>query len=227
MLTGIDLSHWNTIADYNSLQQSGLAFAYIKATQGDQIVDPAMVRHYHGISPTHILTGFYHFYVVGADPLAQAAHFCAAIKPYMNPYALPPALDIEDETHLIPVETLIKDIQIFLDKVKELTGYLSMFYSNKSFIMNRLGGTRQFSDYPLWLACYEPKPATPFAGWNTPKIWQHTDKSRNAGVPTDGDIWYGDAVDLLSCTKASTFKDGTGAAEWVAKYHIKILGTEA
>jgi len=227
MLTGIDLSHWNTIANYNALEQTGLAFAYIKATQSDQITDPAMATHYHGISTTHILTGFYHFYAVGVDPVAQAQHFCDSIKPYLDQYSLPPALDIEDETNTIPVATLIQDIQIFLDKVKELTGYLSMFYSNKPFIMNRLGGTKQFSGYPLWLACYEPNPSTPLAGWNAPKIWQYSDKSLNSGQPTDGDLWYGDAADMLSFTNAPSFKDGSSPSDWVTKYNIKILGTQS
>ncbi len=227
MLTGIDLSHWNTISNYHSLDQTGLAFCYIKATQGDHITDPAMATHYNGISPTHILTGFYHFYTVGVDPVAQAQHFCDTIKPYMDEYALPPALDIEDETHTIPVVTLISNIQSFLDKVKELTGYMPMFYSYKPFIMSKLGGSTQFSDYPLWLACYEPNPATPLAGWSTPKIWQYSDKSNNAGQPTDGDLWFGDAADLLSYTKASTFKVGSSPDEWVAKYKIKILSANA
>jgi len=223
MLTGIDLSHWNSFADYSVLNSSGLSFAFIKATQGTGIVDPAMEKHYNGISPTHLLTGFYHFYIVASDPTAQAQHFCDTIKPNMDAFSLPPVLDLEDETTTIPVATLVANVQTFLAKVQELSGCTPIVYTGRGFMQGKMANSNALANYPLWDACYEKNPATPYGGWAAPKIWQYTDKSTNSGQPTDGDLWYGDAADMLSFTQSTTFKDGSSPADWTTNNNIKVL----
>jgi hypothetical protein len=89
-------------------------------------------------------------------------------------------------------------------------------------MQGKLGGTTQFSKYPLWNAAYQDNPSTPFCGWAAPTIWQYTDHSKVLNFsPLDGDLFYGDAAALLALTRADSFKGGLSPEAWVQQYSVK------
>jgi lysozyme len=74
----IDVSHHNGAIDWPAVasSSSGIALAFIKATQGEFFVDPAFARNRAAAVAAGILAVPYHF-LDGADPARQAAHFLA------------------------------------------------------------------------------------------------------------------------------------------------------
>src|ERR1700756_2181340 len=93
---GIDISRWNIISDYDELTKHGLAFVYVKATQGATGIDPAFETHANSLNPLYMLNGYYHYFICNQDPVQQANHFWATIEPHMNGFSLPPVIDLED-----------------------------------------------------------------------------------------------------------------------------------
>src|SRR5690348_17292816 len=72
----IDVSHHNGAIDWPTLAASGIALAFIKATQGRGFVDPAFLANRSAAVAAGILAVPYHF-IDASDPEAQAAHFLA------------------------------------------------------------------------------------------------------------------------------------------------------
>jgi len=61
MILGCDLSHWNGVTDYAKMKQAGIQFAFIKVTQGANIIDGRAALHAHGLKTQGIPYGYYHF----------------------------------------------------------------------------------------------------------------------------------------------------------------------
>jgi lysozyme len=63
MVAGIDLSHYNGSVDFTKLPASGLAFAFVKASEGRFTKDPLYAENYAGLKQNQILRGAYHFFI--------------------------------------------------------------------------------------------------------------------------------------------------------------------
>ncbi|MGH7484441.1 MAG: glycoside hydrolase family 25 protein, partial [bacterium] len=125
---GIDVSHYQGAIDWNQVAQTGMAFAFIKATEGTADVDPQFQANWSGANAAGLLRGAYHFYQPGADPHQQAVSFLSVVEP--GPGDLPPALDVE--TSGDPNE-IIAGIQVWLATVEQATGTAPILYTNPSF----------------------------------------------------------------------------------------------
>jgi len=219
MLEGIDISHYN---DIPNLDDSGLSFCFIKATQGAHATDPSLTSHDNFLKPSHLLVGYYHYFICDIDPVIQAQFFWDTISPLMDDYSLPPVIDLEDLNTAKDPATLHALVQAFLNQIERLCDYKPIVYTGKGFIDSKLAG-RGFPTYPLWDAAYKQNPSIPYGGWNDWTFWQYSDKSNNAGVLTDGDLFNGGAHELGGLIKATTFKGGEDSQSWVDKYKIKVV----
>ncbi|MFI5685916.1 glycoside hydrolase family 25 protein [Streptomyces sp. NPDC051636] len=82
---GMDVSAYQGTQDWGALRQSGLVFAFAKATEGTRTVDPKYATHIKGILAAGLVAGSYHFAWPNQDPKAEAAHYIATVKPYAKP----------------------------------------------------------------------------------------------------------------------------------------------
>lgn len=218
MIKGIDKSHWQQTN--SDIDNSRLGFCFIKATEGLS-TDTALEKHAANIAGSHLLRGFYHFFKANINGIVQAQHFCDAIKQYMDIYSLPPVLDLEDPN--ATTEGLQENVQGFLNQVESLTGFKPIIYINKNFLEQH---QLSFSpDYPLWDACYQSNPATPYGQWTKATLWQFTDSSKVEGEvqKVDGDLFMGTPEELISLTKSLNYKGGLSPTEWVQKYNVQIF----
>jgi LysM repeat protein len=93
---GIDVSHYNAIADAYAVRGNNITFAWCKASEGTDYVDPTFANKVRQLKAAGIVVGAYHFLRAGSVS-AQAAHFrqvagdagCLAVG------ALMPMLDME------------------------------------------------------------------------------------------------------------------------------------
>lgn len=71
---GIDVSHFNAIADAHAVRANGITYAWCKATEGTTYVDPTFAAKVKQLRAAGIRVGAYAFLRAG-DPVAQARHF--------------------------------------------------------------------------------------------------------------------------------------------------------
>lgn len=184
-VSGIDVSHYQGEVDWATLAEGGGRFAFIKATDGIDDVDPRFHQNWEGARAAGILRGGYHFFRPALDAQRQAAHFLSVIA--TDDLALPPALDVEITDGLHPA-AMQEAIRVWLEAVQAALGCKPVVYTDPSFWKNSVRGG-DFGDHPLWLACYASEPEIP-APWQTWTFWQHTDRGQVAGISGAVDLDY-------------------------------------
>lgn len=90
---GTDASRWQTAVDWHRARANGVNFAFVKATEGADDVDPLFREHWQGARAAGVPTGAYHFWYHCASGRAQARNFIRRVP--RAPGALPPVLDLE------------------------------------------------------------------------------------------------------------------------------------
>jgi lysozyme len=185
VLAGIDVSHFQGEVDWGAVAAAGIRFAFIKATEGLDDVDPRFVQNWQQSRAAGLLRGAYHFLHPNLDAKQQAAHFLSVVT--LDDDALPPALDVEVTDGEGPA-TLTACIETWLGTVEATLGCKPVVYTDPSFWRDNVGAN--LASYPLWLACYAPSPEVP-ASWGSWTFWQHSQSGRVDGIAGP--------VDLDSC----------------------------
>ena len=162
-----------------------MRFAFIKATEGLDDVDPRFAQNWQGSRAAGLLRGAYHFLHPNLDARQQAAHFLSVVT--LDDDALPPALDVEVTNGVAPA-TLAACIETWLGTVEAALGCKPVVYTDPSFWRDNVGA--DLGGYPLWLACYAPQPEVP-ASWQSWTFWQHSQSGTVNGIAGP--------VDLDSC----------------------------
>ena len=181
---GIDVSHFQGEVNWPAVAGSGVRFAFIKATDGIQDIDPRFAQNWAGAKAAGIVRGAYHFFRPALDAERQAAHFSSVVT--MDDMALPPALDVE-VTDGLDRAALQAGIRTWLETVRAACGRQPVLYTDPSFWNENVAA--DFSDCPLWLACYAEAPELP-ATWQAWTFWQHTDAGEVNGISGQVDLDY-------------------------------------
>ena len=204
-MSGIDVSHFQQDIDWKQVRRVGVAFAFIKASEGSAVADPMFARNWSNSKAARILRGAYHFFRPQVDPLAQAQFFLRRLK--SDPGELPPVLDVEVLTGPTVPEQALADARKWMDAVTAEVGRKAILYTGSAFWRNTLKNSTAFADHPLWVAHYTsgPNPVVPTA-WPKWTFWQFSQQGKVAGVTgnVDLDIFNGSATDLENfCGTAS------------------------
>ena len=185
-LPGIDVSHWQGTVDWKAVAADGVEFAFIKATEGGDYVDPRFAANWAGAQRAGVVRGAYHFYRPQTDALAQAAHFLRTVQ--LAPGDLPPVLDVE-VTDGRSAAQIAAGVRTWLQEVERATGRRPILYTRASFWTGQMGGG--FGGYPLWVAHYgvsSPNIPAEWSGWT---FWQHSDAGRVDGIGGNVDLnWF-------------------------------------
>src|SRR5262245_48178183 len=183
----LDLSHHNTVTDWNAIKAAGIVGVIHKATEGSSYVDPTYASRRTAARAAGLLWGAYHFLRPG-DMVQQAEHF---IDNAMVDDATLLAADHED------AGVSLDDLQTFLDEVTDNTGQDAAIYSGHV-LKEQLGDDNtSLAEHRLWLAHYSSEPSWPGA-WPAPWLWQYTDHDTCSGVSgnVDADSFDGSAEEL-------------------------------
>ena len=170
LLEGIDVSQFSGRVDWQTVKQSGISFAFIKATEGTSKIDRSFTTHWAAMKSAHIIRGAYHFFKPESDAQLQAELFLKTVK--FEPGDLPPVLEVEISQN-VTVANLIYGISKWLTVVEKATGRKPIIYISNIVATTNLEDLATFSDYPLWIAHYgADKPTIP-ASWKTWTFWQY------------------------------------------------------
>lgn len=184
-LPGIDISRYQVVANWPDVKKSGVAFVFVKATEGLDFVDPSFEKDWAALKDNGLLRGAYHFFRPEDDPVQQALHFTSTVK--LEPDDLPPVVDVEVLDKTNPDE-LSKNLLTWIETVAEKCGKTPIIYTGNTF-WNRYASDG-FGSYPLWVAEYgvdEPKIPN---GWTDWHFWQYAQKGRIQGISGDVDHNY-------------------------------------
>lgn len=180
---GIDVSHFQGTVDWSAVHAAAITFAYAKATQGIDEVDPEFATNWEGMKTAGLARGAYHFFQPDDDADTQAQHFIATVT--LEPGDLAPMLDVE-VSEGIDADTIRQGVSQWLDTVSKHYGVNPILYSDKGFIEQYLASG--FEQYPLWLAEYQQESPDPskWSSWSHLTLWQYSQTGQVSGV--DGDV---------------------------------------
>lgn len=193
-LHGIDVSRYQKRIDWQEvkmmkIQDIGIGFAFIKATEGEQDLDVQFKRNWRNTRKNGMPRGAYHFFIPSKDPVKQAVNFIRHVS--LQPGDLPPVLDVE-QTNNLPASVIRERSKVWLRLVEQHYGVKPVIYTNADFYDQYLGKT--FDDYPLWVAhYYEKRKPRIRRNWT---LWQHNDAGQVNGIDAkvDFNVFNGDSA---------------------------------
>lgn len=200
MLPGIDVSHYQGEIDWKKVKAFGIQFAFIKATDGVNGVDPNLARNTSGAQEAGIPFGLYHF--MRPDPTPgnaekQAEHFLS-FENVVAPGLLPPVLDVE----LPGIDT--ESVHWWLRRASQATGTVPLIYGSSSYLAEHFKDWVGVDYYPLWVAHYITHSAPATHPWKTWDFWQYTNSGHVDGIlgPVDLDWYNGTSEELAALVSA-------------------------
>ncbi|MEO7038036.1 MAG: GH25 family lysozyme [Polyangiaceae bacterium] len=183
LAVGVDLSGYQPIVDWDKATASGIAFAFIKATEGTTLVDHAFASHWAQAKRANLLRGAYHFFRPKQDAVAQARFFLAQLG---DPGELPPVLDVEVGDGVAPAQ-IVAGVGAWLDVVASGLGR-PLIYTSPSF-WNALPEPAELaSKADLWVAHWGAREPASVNGWQRWTFWQFTNKATVSGIPGTADM---------------------------------------
>jgi lysozyme len=209
MLEGIDISHWETVHDWQAVKMSGTHFVYLKATQAERSVDRCFHKYRLACQTAGLAWGAYHFYDFRLAAGSQADHFITTVGQncYDTHGMLPPVVDLESfsiwqDGERRPVELparlpLLNALGNLLERLKGAYGK-ALLYTNPAMLKRLVPLPDWLVETPLWIAHYttasEPCIGT-FKRW---MFWQYSESGEIAGIQgaVDRDRFNGDEVEL-------------------------------
>jgi len=180
---GIDLSGYQPTVNWAEVAASGIAFAFIKATEGTTLIDHTFKSHWSDAKAAGLLRGAYHFFRPQLDAAAQARIFLSQLQ---DSGELPPVLDVETGSSLPPSQ-IASGIATWLELVTATTGR-PIIYTMPGFwnTLPVIPGIADKAD--LWVAHWGARVPAAVSGFPDWKFWQYTNKATISGVPGFADM---------------------------------------
>lgn len=185
---GVDVSRWQGEIDWPKLRSQGANFAFIKATDGGDHLDPMFMKNWTGAAAAGIRRGAYHFFYWCRPASEQADWFIRNVPKVAG--ALPPVIDVEwngeSRCRKRPSPAQVREkMQVFMDRLERHYGQRPIIYTAPDFYADNLKGA--FTDYPFWLRAVAQHPSRVYPGrkW---VFWQYSGSGLSHGVKGNIDL---------------------------------------
>jgi lysozyme len=191
---GVDVSRWQGNVNWDKLRAQGANFAYIKATDGGDHLDPMFMKNWRNADAAGLKRGAYHFFYWCRTAGEQADWFIRNVPRVEG--ALPPVIDVEwngeSSCKRRPSrEKVLEKMQVFMDRLERHYGQRPIIYTAPDFYRDNLRGA--FLDYPFWLRAVarHPSKVYPDRKW---LFWQYSGSGLSHGVTgrIDLNVFHGD-----------------------------------
>jgi lysozyme len=180
---GIDVSKYQGDIDWAEVRKSGVRFAWIKATEGGDVLDPKFAQNWEGAKAAGVPRGAYHF-AYWCRPMEEQALWFLTNVPN-EPDALPPVLDVEWNGHSktcpkrVPKSVALAEMKVMLAAMERAYGKRPVIYTTVDFHRDVMQG--EFTDYPIWVRSVKYHPTVKY-GSRRWRFWQHTAEGRVKGI---------------------------------------------
>ena len=186
---GVDVSSHQGNVDWATLWNSGVRWAYTKATEGTYYTNPYFAQQYNGSYNVGMIRGAYHFATPDTTSGAtQANYFVDHGGGWsQDGRTLPGVLDIEwnpygDQCYGKTAAAMVSWIRDFVNTYKSRTGRDAVIYTATSWWQACTGNNASFAATdPLWVARYNTTVGELPAGWSYYTIWQYTSSGPYVG----------------------------------------------
>jgi len=181
---GVDVSKYQGDIDWQAVKESGVAFAFIKATEGGDALDSKFQRNWAAAKAAGIPRGAYHF-VYWCRPPHEETGFFKSVVPAESD-ALPPVLDVEATPtsrtckRTLYRDEVLRDMRAMLEDLERHYGKKPIIYSSVDFYQAILH-SGALSDYPIWVRSTKYHPAVRYGDrkWT---FWQYRSDGRVPGI---------------------------------------------
>jgi lysozyme len=186
---GIDAARYQGLIDFGKARAAGVQFAWLKATEGGDRVDPGFAPNSRNARAAGVPVGAYHFYYFCRPASEQAEWFIRHVPKRAGD--LPPVLDIE-WNHTSPscrkrppAAEVQREMRTFLDALSAHYGTRPVIYTTIDFW--RDNDLEHFAGYELWLRSVTAPPEERYPGthWT---FWQWTGTGVVPGVRGISDV---------------------------------------
>ena len=187
---GIDAARFQKSINWSQARRNGVNFAFIKATEGGDLLDAAFKGHWRGAGKAGVARGAYHFYYFCTTPEVQARWFIRNVPKSKG--MLPPVLDMEWNpfsptcAHRRPDAKVVQDeMRRWLRIVEAHYGQRPIIYTTPRFYEeNKLAS---FKGYEYWLrtTAKTPRQAYPGQRW---RFWQYSMTGLIDGIEGEVDL---------------------------------------
>lgn len=186
---GVDVSSHQGNVAWSTLWNSGVRFAYVKATEGTSYTNPYFSQQYTGSYNVGMIRGSYHFALPdNSSGAAQATYFVNHGGGWSRDgKTLPGALDMEynpygSTCYGKSASAMVSWIKDFTNTYKSLTGRDPVIYTSTSWWKSCTGNSSAFGGInPLWIPRYGSSVGELPAGWSFHTIWQYTSSGATVG----------------------------------------------
>ncbi|WP_278923324.1 glycoside hydrolase family 25 protein [Pseudophaeobacter profundi] len=186
---GIDVSRYQGDIDWGQVRGSGVSFAYVKATEGGDVADPAFAGNWRGAARAGVPRGAYHYYYFCRSAAEQARWFIKHVPRDAN--ALPPVLDMEWNPRSRTC-TKRPDGQLVRAEARKFLALLEAHYGQRPVVYTTVDffaetGIGRLRDTEFWLRSVagHPRQIYPGAHW---RFWQYTGTGVVPGIKGNVDL---------------------------------------
>lgn len=185
---GIDVSKWQGDIDWRTAKRGGVAFAFIKATEGGDHVDKRFSQYWQDAGRAGVPRGAYHFYYFCRTAAEQARWFIRNVP--RDPKSLPPVLDMEwnhqssCKKKMSPAK-IRSEMRTFLGMVQRHYGKKPLVYTTVDFYKDNSLGSMREVEFWLRSVAAHPKDVYPGQRWS---FWQYTGTGKIPGIKGETDI---------------------------------------
>lgn len=174
---GLDCSHWQETINFETAEQAGIQFAYIRASNG-MAEDSRFFKHW-AASLGLLERGVYHYYRDAQGSAQQAYKYFETVNKTGDLGELAPALDLEeiDNVTLTPGK-----VKLCLDELEKLFKVKPLIYSNAYILDKYFSKASWLKEYPLWVS------NPPFFDW-FPTLIQYVAQYLKPRMPKSHTVW--------------------------------------
>ena len=176
-IAGIDVSHYQGSINWHEVARSGdVAYVYIKATEGANLVDNTYRTNLNGAKRAGLRVGIYHFYIPSVSPQLQFNNLRNTVN--LREMDLLPIIDIERRGRE-PLQQFQRNLRAFIQLVERHYGVKPVLYCSRDFYNKYLSGP--FTNYKYMVARYAEE--VPQLCDNAAFVmWQYSATSRVRGI---------------------------------------------
>ena len=196
LIHGVDVSKYQGEIDWPAARDSGVSFAWIKATEGGDYTDEYFDRNWQAAKAAGIPRGAYHF-AYWCRPGSEQVEWFEKHVPVEDD-ALPPVLDVEwtptSRTcpRKVSREVALAQMQVILTEMERYYGKRPVIYTTVDFYHDILDGGA-LEDYPIWVRSVKHYPSVKYGDrrWH---FWQYTAQGNVPGIKgyVDRNAFFGD-----------------------------------
>lgn len=177
---GVSVSSLQGEINFNAFEMEGISFAYIKATEGETLVDEQFKASWSNAKDSTVKTGAYHKFSFSDSGTSQAENFIKTVgKISDDGYRLFPAVEITKSGLSLAQspdkETVVKELKNYCNAIKAEYGFYPLIMTGDKFYKDYLKD--DFSSYKLWIIDLFSKPSS--ISWS---FWGYSPRGKINGV---------------------------------------------